>query len=88
VTSAVRTPDGKGYWILFADGVVTSFGNASNLGQPGAVGATTAISSTADGHGYWVATSGGAVYAFGDAPYDGGMAGVALNAPVIAAVGW
>ena len=40
VTSAVRTPDGDGYWILFANGIVMAFGDAVNFGEPdGAVGA-------------------------------------------------
>ncbi len=92
VTSAVRTPDGGGYWILFADGKVTGFGDAADLGGPvrsvNGSDPAAAIMATADGGGYWVSTAAGAVYTYGDAPYGGGMGGVRLNAPVIAATGW
>ena len=88
----MRTPDGRGYWILFANGAVAAFGDAANLGGPlGSVGGfdpATAIFATADGGGYWVASAAGAAYPFGDAPNDGSMAGQHLNAPVIAATGW
>ena len=88
----MRTPDGRGYWILFANGAVAGYGDATNLGGPvGSVGGldpATAIFATADGGGYWVATAGGSVYPFGDAPDDGSMAGQHLNAPVVAATGW
>ena len=92
-TSAVRTPDGKGYWILFSDGYVGAFGDAANLGSlhagiAGGLNPATAIFATSDGSGYWVAMANGDVMTFGDAPYDGGMAGSHLNAPIIAAVGW
>jgi hypothetical protein len=30
----------------------------------------------------------GYVFPFGDAPNDGGIAALALNAPIVAAVGW
>jgi hypothetical protein len=92
VTSAVRTPNGRGYWILLADGAVYGYGDAANLGGPtGAVGGfnpASAIFSTADGAGYWIASANGAVYSYGDAPNDGSMSGARLNAPVIAATGW
>ena len=92
VTSAVRTQDGNGYWILLANGTVLPFGDAITLG--GAQGSTsalnpaTAIFATQSGLGYWVATANGAVANFGDAPNDGGMSGSHLNAPIIAATGW
>jgi hypothetical protein len=91
VTSAVRTPDGKGYWILFADGEVVPFGDAVGHGDPaGTLGGdqASAIFATADGAGYWVATAEGSVHPYGDAPSDGSMAGAHLNAPIVAASGW
>ncbi len=60
VTSAVRTPDGGGYWILFGDGRVNGFGDAANHGNPaGTLGGDTAttIFATSDGGGYWVGTA-------------------------------
>ena len=92
VTSSVRTPDGKGYWILFSDGTIAAFGDAARLNDlPGIAGGSnpaTAIFATSDGGGYWMATARGSVYRFGDAPSDGGVSGLHLNAPIVAAVGW
>jgi hypothetical protein len=92
VTSAVRSPDGRGYWILFANGAVSSYGDAVNRGAPvgllGGFNPAAAIFTTADGGGYWVAAAAGGVYAYGDAPNEGGLAGQHLNAPIIAATGW
>jgi len=91
VTSAVRTPDGKGYWILYADGRLSAAGDAGHYGDPmGALGAdrATAVFTTSDGAGYWVATAAGNVFAYGDATNLGSLAGLSLNAPIIAASGW
>jgi len=33
VTAAVRTPDGGGYWILFANGSLCSYGDAAYYGD-------------------------------------------------------
>src|ERR1019366_4265439 len=92
VTSAVRTSDGKGYWILYANGAVAGFGDAPNFTGPiGAVGGldpATAITPTSDGGGVWIFSANGSVFAYGDAPNDGGMAGQHLNGAIIAATGW
>jgi hypothetical protein len=57
VTSAVRTPDGRGYWILFANGAISIFGDAGTFGSPlGLIGGSdpaTAILSTSDGGTGW-----------------------------------
>ena len=92
VTSAVRTHDGNGYWILLANGTVLNFGDAADLGGPvghaSGLNPATAIFATATGGGYWVALADGSVFSYGDAPYDGGMNGNHLNAPIIAGTGW
>jgi hypothetical protein len=92
VTSAVRTADGKGYWILFANGTVDAYGDATNMGAPvgltGGFNPASAIFATSDGGGYWISTATGAVYNYGDAPNDGSMAGTQLNGPIIAATGF
>jgi hypothetical protein len=92
VTSAVRTPDGRGYWILYANGAISNFGDAgafgSSLGLMGGSDPATAIFSTSDGGGYWVAAANGAVANYGDAPNDGSMLGTELNGSIIAATGW
>ncbi len=92
ITSAVRTPDGGGYYLLAVDGGVFPFGDAVDFGTP-TVGteiltAHTAIVATASGDGYWVAGADGGIDGYGFAPYDGSMAGKPLNAPVVGAVGW
>ena len=87
----MRTPDGGGYWVLFADGRVDAFGDARYHGDPaGTLGGDTAttIFATSDGGGYWVGTASGAVHNYGDAPDDGSMAGAHLNGPIAAAAGW
>jgi hypothetical protein len=92
VTSAVRTPDGNGYWILFANGTVDNFGDAVGYGDPagvtGGLDPATAIFTTSDGAGYWVSTATGTIYAYGDAPNDGGTSGLRLNGSIIAASGF
>ena len=91
VTSAVRTPDGKGYWILYADGVASASGSAVNYGSLSGLGGAnpaTAVFATSDGAGYWVATGNGAVHPFGDAVFFGDMSAIHLNAPVIGASGF
>jgi hypothetical protein len=93
VTSAVATPDWKGYWILLGTGQVFNYGDAANLGSPPAANfnildAATAIFATSDGAGYWVWSALGAVSSFGDAPNDGGMTGTHLNGSIIAGIGF
>ena len=61
VVDAVATPDGQGYWLLYANGVVASFGDATNFGAPlgyvNGFNPATAIFPTADAKGYWVASA-------------------------------
>jgi hypothetical protein len=92
VTSAVSTPDGKGYWILLGDGEVLPYGDAADLGEPSSANfngldPANAIFSTSDGGGYWVSSAEGKVFNFGDAPFDGDMSGTKLNGSIIAASG-
>ena len=92
MTSAVGTPDGRGYWLLSADGAVSPYGDATDYGSP--VGLmqgldnAAGIFTTSDGQGYWVAAPDGAVASYGDAPNDGSMLGFRLNGPVVAGTGW
>ena len=92
MTSAVATPDGRGYYIV--DGPGRSSPTAMPPGWVGAPGSTnvldpaTAIFATADGGGYWITTALGKVYPFGDAPYQGDESGTHLNGAIIAATGW
>ena len=92
MVDAVATPDGHGYWLLYANGAVTPFGDAANLGAPvgyvNSFNPATAIFPTADGQGYWVATARGDVFSYGDAPYLGSMAAAGLNGLIIAGFGF
>ena len=92
VVDAVATPDGNGYWILYANGAVAAFGDAVALGGPvgyvNVYNPARAIFPVADGHGYWVAAARGDVFSYGDAPFLGGMAAQALNGSIIAADGF
>ena len=92
VTSAVRTRNGGGYWVLLADGAVYAYGDAVGRGGPvGSVGGlnpASAIFADADGGGYWVAAADGGVFSYGDAPDDGSMLGSHLNGSIIAASGF
>ena len=75
VVDAVATPDGNGYWLLFANGVVDNFGDATNFGAPigyvNGFNPATTIFPTADGQGYWVASARGDVFSYGDSPFLG-----------------
>jgi hypothetical protein len=79
------TPDGRGYWLVAADGGVFAFGDAvfdGSMGGRPLDGSVVGIASTPDG-GYWLAASDGGVFAFGSAPFDGSLAGTPLNGPVV-----
>ena len=92
MTSAVRTPNGGGYWILTANGTVYAYGDAGNYGDGagsfGGFNPATAILTTSDGDGYWIASANGTMDPYGDAPYDGGMSGTHLNGAIIAGTGF
>ena len=61
VVDAVATPDGHGYWLLYANGVVDNFGDATSFGAPlgyvNGFNPATTIFPTADTRGYWVASA-------------------------------
>ena len=86
VVSVAATPNGRGYWLVGADGGVFAFGNATfhgstvglNLNSP-----IVGIDTTPTGHGYWEVAADGGVFAFGDAGFDGSMSGAGLHAPIV-----
>ncbi len=69
--SAAADPTGPGYWTVTANGTVTGYDGAPDLGS--ATGKTlhnepvAGITPTTNGHGYWLYTKNGEVLAFGDA---------------------
>ncbi|HEY6473367.1 MAG TPA: hypothetical protein VIY26_10795, partial [Acidimicrobiales bacterium] len=92
VVDAVATANGQGYWLLYANGVVANFGNATNFGAPAGYvngfNPATTIFPTIDNQGYWVASARGDVFAYGDSPYLGSMAAAGLNGEIIGAFGF
>jgi len=86
ITGMAVTPDGKGYWLVGADGGVFAFGDAMFYGSLGATrlnGPVVAITATPDGKGYWLAALDGGVFAFGDAAFYGSMGASRLDHPVV-----
>ena len=80
------TPDGKGYWLVAADGGVFSFGNAPYWGSDRQIvlnAPVVGMAATPDGKGYWLVAADGGVFSFGDATYWGSEGRVALNRPVV-----
>ena len=72
------TPDGKGYWLVAADGGVFSFGDASFYGSQGGAKLNQPIvgmAATPDGKGYWLVAADGGVFSFGDASFYGSQGG-------------
>lgn len=70
----MHTPSNAGYWIVFADGGVDSFGDAKFYGSLGGKPINRPIcngSPTSTGNGYWLVGEDGGVFAFGDAGFHG-----------------
>ncbi|SHE99384.1 hypothetical protein SAMN02745225_02198, partial [Ferrithrix thermotolerans DSM 19514] len=87
VVGMASTPDGKGYWLVAADGGVFSFGDATFDGSLGgtALGElVVGISSTHLG-GYLMVTGQGSAYDFGEAVYLGSADLYNLNEPIVGA---
>jgi hypothetical protein len=89
VVGTAATPDGRGYWLVAADGGVFAYGSAGFLGSAvGLAGSGTVVDlePTPGGTGYWMADSNGGVFAFGDAAFFGSAAGMDLTGPVVGVV--
>ena len=76
------TSSGAGYWIVQADGGVTTYGDASSFGSlPGLgihVDDIVGIAANPD-PGYWLVGSDGGVFGFGDAPFFGSLPGLGIH---------
>ncbi len=86
VVAAAPTPDGKGFWLAYADGSVVAVGDATYYGDMAghAMNAPVVnIAATPDGHGYWLLGADGGVFTFGDAAYEGSTGNIHLNAPAL-----
>jgi len=79
------TADGRGYWLVAADGGIFAFGDAPFLGSMGGKYLRSPIvgmAATADGRGYWLVAADGGIFTFGDAPFLGSMGESSLNASI------
>jgi hypothetical protein len=83
-----NTFDGRGYWLVTADGTVYERGSAPaygsvtrRLNRP-IVGMTL----TPTGRGYWLVAADGGVFSFGDARFLGSTGSLRLNRPIVAAM--
>jgi hypothetical protein len=86
VTGMASTPDGGGYWLVDAQGAVSSHGSAVGYGSMSGQHLNAPVNhivSTPDGKGYWLVGADGGIFAFGDAGFFGSMGGKHLNAPVV-----
>jgi hypothetical protein len=85
VVGAAPTPDGRGYWLVAANGGVFSFGSAGFHGSEGGKSLPAPIvgivADPATG-GYWLVGSKGAVYGFG-APTYGSATLWGLVSPIV-----
>ena len=80
------TPDGRGYWEVYSDGGVFSFGDAHFYGSMGGhalIAPIVGITATASGRGYWLVASDGGVFAFGDATFEGSMGRAPINEAIV-----
>ena len=86
IVGIAATADGRGYWLVAADGGLFAFGDAGFYGSMGGRPLTqkvVGLASTADGRGYWEVASDGGIFAFGDAGFHGSMGGHPLARPVV-----
>ena len=78
VVGMAATPDGRGYWLVAADGGIFAFGGAGFYGSTGNIvlaRPVVGMASAARGQGYWMVASDGGIFAFGDARFYGSAAG-------------
>jgi len=72
------TPDGKGYWVVSADGGIFTYGDAGFFGSLGATriyAPIVGIAATPDGGGYWLVAMDGGIFTYGDARFYGSLGG-------------
>jgi hypothetical protein len=86
IVGIAGTADGKGYWMVGADGSVYALGSAHDYGSLTGVhlGAPiVGIAATPDGKGYWLVAADGGVFGFGNARFHGSLGGKHLNRPIV-----
>ena len=86
IVGMAATPDGKGYWLVAADGGIFSFGDARFFGSTGGIVLNEpiiAMAATPDGLGYWLVAADGGIFTFGDARFFGSWANQNLPDAVV-----
>jgi N-acetylmuramoyl-L-alanine amidase len=86
IVGLAATPDGKGYWLVAADGGIFTFGDAGFYGSTGGIRLNQPIvgmAATPDGKGYWLVASDGGIFTFGDAGFYGSTGAMPLNEPIV-----
>ena len=86
IVGMASTADGRGYWLVAADGGIFTFGDAGYFGSTGAIRLNKPIvgmAATKDGQGYWLVASDGGIFTFGDATFFGSTGAIRLNEPIV-----
>jgi hypothetical protein len=85
IVGIASTPDGKGYWLVAADGGTFNYGDAHFYGPATKLHPAkpiVGIASTPDGKGYWLVAVDGGVFNYGDAHPYGSEGGKKVKAVV------
>ncbi len=80
------TPDGRGYWVVGANGSLFAFGDATFEGSADGLALNRPVvgtAATSDGRGYWLVASDGGIFGYGDARFYGSTGNLVLNKPVV-----
>ena len=86
IVGMAATPDGRGYWLVAADGGIFAFGDAAFSGSAGNLvlhRPVVGMAATPDGRGYWLVAADGGIFAFGDAAFSGSAGDLVLNRPIV-----
>ena len=89
IVGMAATPDGKGYWLVAADGGIFSYGDAGFYGSTGSLVLNAPIvgmATTHDGKGYWLVAADGGIFTYGDAGFYGSAGAANLPDPVVGMV--
>ena len=76
---------GDGYWIVYADGGIRTFGSATDYGSMKGQHLNQSVvgmASDPKGDGYWMVAADGGLFSFGGATFYGSMGSQHLNQPV------
>jgi hypothetical protein len=86
VVGVATTPSGNGFWLVFANGTVSTSGDAGFFGSLAGVHLNQPVvgmAATPSGRGYWLVAGDGGVFSFGDAGFFGSTGSLRLNRPVV-----